>query len=92
MQNLSAKYGKTLNLDKLTSYCPGCGHGIVTRLVAEAIETLGIRERAETTLMRYIQIYLYIYGYERPLQLDCLITIQSLFLFYFGSTSTITGK
>ena len=42
MQNLSAKYGKTLNLDKLTSYCPGCGHGIVTRLVAEAIETLGI--------------------------------------------------
>ena len=25
MQNLSAKYGKTLNLDKLTSYCPGCG-------------------------------------------------------------------
>ena len=46
MQNLSAKYGKTLNLDKLTSYCPGCGHGIVTRLVAEAIETLGIRERA----------------------------------------------
>ena len=45
MQNL-AKYGKTLNLDKLTSYCSGCGHGIVTRLVAEAIETLGIRERA----------------------------------------------
>ena len=43
MQNLSAKYGKTLNLDKLTSYCPGCGHGFVTRLVAEAIETLGIR-------------------------------------------------
>ena len=28
------------------SFCPGCGHGIVTRLVAEAIETLGIRERA----------------------------------------------
>lgn len=45
MENLSAKYGKTLNLDKLTSYCPGCGHGIVTRLVAEAIESLGIMER-----------------------------------------------
>lgn len=45
MENLSAKYGKTLNLDKLTSYCPGCGHGIVTRLVAEAIENLGIMER-----------------------------------------------
>jgi len=45
MKNLSDKYGKTLNLDKLTSYCPGCGHGIVTRLVAEAIENLGIMKR-----------------------------------------------
>ncbi|WFS63114.1 thiamine pyrophosphate-dependent enzyme [Pseudodesulfovibrio thermohalotolerans] len=45
MENLSSKYGKTLNLDKLTSYCPGCGHGTVTRLVAEAIENLGIMER-----------------------------------------------
>ena len=45
MENLSAKYGKTLNLDKLTSYCPGCGHGIVTRLVAEAIENLGVMDR-----------------------------------------------
>lgn len=45
MENLSAKYGNTLNLDKLTSYCPGCGHGIVTRLVAEAIENLGIMKR-----------------------------------------------
>ena len=46
MQNLSSVYGKTLLLNKLFSYCPGCGHGIVTRLVAETIENLGIRERA----------------------------------------------
>ena len=26
-------------------YCPGCGHGIIHRLVAEVIEELGIRER-----------------------------------------------
>ena len=26
-------------------YCPGCGHGIVTRLVAEVVDELGIRER-----------------------------------------------
>lgn len=45
MASLSDNYGKTLFLDKLTSYCPGCGHGIVTRLVAEAIENLGIRDR-----------------------------------------------
>ena len=30
--------------DTLTHYCPGCGHGIIHRLVAEVIEELGIRE------------------------------------------------
>ena len=34
---LASVYGRTLMLDKLFSYCPGCGHGIVTRLVAETI-------------------------------------------------------
>ncbi len=28
-----------------THYCPGCEHGILTRLVAQAIEELGVRER-----------------------------------------------
>jgi 2-oxoglutarate ferredoxin oxidoreductase subunit beta len=45
-ESLSSRYGQTLMLDKLFSYCPGCGHGIVTRLVAEAIEGAGIRESA----------------------------------------------
>lgn len=27
-------------------YCPGCGHGVVHRLIAEALEELGIVERA----------------------------------------------
>ncbi|MDR2302017.1 MAG: 2-oxoglutarate oxidoreductase [Deltaproteobacteria bacterium] len=44
-ENLSSLYGQTLYLDKLFSYCPGCGHGIVTRLVAETIEAMGIREK-----------------------------------------------
>ncbi|RKY68882.1 MAG: hypothetical protein DRQ24_11305, partial [Candidatus Latescibacterota bacterium] len=28
-----------------THYCPGCGHGIIHRLVAEAVDELGIREK-----------------------------------------------
>ena len=28
-----------------THYCPGCGHGIVARLLAETIDELGVRER-----------------------------------------------
>ena len=26
-------------------YCPGCGHGVAHRLVAEVIDELGIREK-----------------------------------------------
>lgn len=28
-----------------THYCPGCGHGVIHRLVAEVIDELGIREK-----------------------------------------------
>ena len=28
-----------------THYCPGCGHGIVHKLVAEALATLGLQDR-----------------------------------------------
>ena len=39
-------YSKTpLMLDKTLSYCPGCGHGTVHRLVMEVIEELGIQSR-----------------------------------------------
>ena len=31
--------------DELMHYCPGCGHGLVHKLVAEIIDELGIRER-----------------------------------------------
>lgn len=31
--------------DNTTHYCPGCGHGIAHRLVAEVVDGLGIRER-----------------------------------------------
>ena len=31
--------------DNYTHYCPGCTHGIVHRLVAEAIDELGLRDR-----------------------------------------------
>lgn len=31
--------------DVITHYCPGCTHGVIHRLVAETIDSLGIRER-----------------------------------------------
>lgn len=32
--------------DEITGYCPGCTHGIIQRLVAEAIEELGVEGKA----------------------------------------------
>ncbi|MCK4496067.1 MAG: 2-oxoglutarate oxidoreductase, partial [Candidatus Aminicenantes bacterium] len=31
--------------DSLTHYCPGCGHGIVHRLICEIVDELRIREK-----------------------------------------------
>ena len=31
--------------DVSTNYCPGCGHGIIQRIVAEVVDEMGIRER-----------------------------------------------
>ncbi|MBM3248777.1 MAG: 2-oxoglutarate oxidoreductase [Candidatus Omnitrophica bacterium] len=31
--------------DRLTHYCPGCGHGIIHRLICEAVDELKIREK-----------------------------------------------
>ena len=31
--------------DKPFHYCPGCSHGVIHRLVAEALEELGVLER-----------------------------------------------
>jgi len=31
--------------DVVTHYCPGCGHGVIHRLVAETIEQLGVEDR-----------------------------------------------
>jgi len=39
-------YERKPGSDKLTThYCPGCGHGNVHKLIAEAIDDLGIKER-----------------------------------------------
>ena len=35
---------KSLN-ERAFHYCPGCGHGIVHRMMAEAIDELGLHDR-----------------------------------------------
>ena len=33
-----------------TSFCPGCGHGIVARLIGEVAEEMGLTEKLLTTI------------------------------------------
>jgi len=43
---MTAGYARPQALrDAPTHYCPGCGHGIAHRLLAEVIDELGVRER-----------------------------------------------
>lgn len=39
-------YERRPGADKLTTtYCPGCGHGVLHKLIAEALEDYGVRDR-----------------------------------------------
>ena len=48
---------------KPTSYCPGCGHGIVHRVLAEVLEELGLGE--QTILVGSVGCSVFAYDYLR---------------------------
>jgi len=37
-------YERKADLQRQTHYCPGCGHGVVHKLIAEALEDLGVQD------------------------------------------------
>ena len=39
------RFERKAELQHATHYCPGCGHGITQKLIAEAIDELGIQDR-----------------------------------------------
>jgi 2-oxoisovalerate ferredoxin oxidoreductase beta subunit len=44
-----------------THYCPGCGHGILHKLIGEAIDDLGIQDRAVMTSPVGCAVFAYYY-------------------------------
>jgi 2-oxoisovalerate ferredoxin oxidoreductase beta subunit len=40
------KYDRKAELQQQTHYCPGCGHGVAHKLIAEALTELGLQDRA----------------------------------------------
>jgi len=47
--------------DRYTHYCPGCGHGIIHRLVAEVIDEMGARERVLSVAPVGCAVFAYFY-------------------------------
>jgi 2-oxoisovalerate ferredoxin oxidoreductase beta subunit len=54
-------YERKAELQHSTHYCPGCGHGIVHKLLAEAIDQLGIQDR--TVLISPVGCSVFAYYY-----------------------------
>lgn len=45
---MNFKLPKDIDMTQHASWCPGCGHGIVCRVIAEAVEELGVSDRIIT--------------------------------------------
>ncbi len=56
-----SEYERKTDLKQQTHYCPGCGHGIVHKLIAEAIEDLGVQN--ETILVSPVGCSVFAYYY-----------------------------
>src|SRR5579872_7505317 len=55
------RYERKGELQHQTHYCPGCGHGIVHKLIARAIDELGIQDR--TVLISPVGCSVFAYYY-----------------------------
>ena len=54
-------YERKADLQHQTHYCPGCGHGIIHKLLAQAIDALGVQDR--TVLISPVGCSVFAYYY-----------------------------
>jgi 2-oxoisovalerate ferredoxin oxidoreductase beta subunit len=54
-------YERKADLQHQTHYCPGCGHGIIHKLLAEAIDALGVQDRAVLISPVGCSVFIYYY-------------------------------
>ncbi|MGA2268124.1 MAG: 2-oxoacid:acceptor oxidoreductase family protein [Bryobacteraceae bacterium] len=54
-------YERKGDLQHQTHYCPGCGHGIIHKLLAQAIDELGVQDR--TVLISPVGCSVFVYYY-----------------------------
>lgn len=62
MNNIIKTQPKSITADS-TKYCPGCGHGIILRLIGEVIDEMNIREKMILTAPVGCAVVIYDYIY-----------------------------
>ncbi|MDZ7338179.1 MAG: 2-oxoacid:acceptor oxidoreductase family protein [candidate division KSB1 bacterium] len=63
-------YERKTGADKLTThYCPGCGHGILHKLIAEALDDFDLRDR--TIMISPVGCSVFAYYYFRTGNIQC---------------------
>src|SRR5579871_4983470 len=55
------EYERKSDLKHQTHYCPGCGHGVAHKLIAEALEDLGLQD--QTILVSPVGCSVFAYYY-----------------------------
>ena len=45
---MNYKVSKHIDLNQQASWCPGCGHGIICRIITDAADKLGVGDRIVT--------------------------------------------
>src|SRR5689334_12251620 len=59
--SLHTRFERKSELQHQTHYCPGCGHGVVHKLLAEALDSLGLQDR--TVLISPVGCSVFAYYY-----------------------------
>src|SRR5262249_19803499 len=54
-------YERKAELKHQTHYCPGCGHGVVHKLIAEAVSELGLQDKAILVTSVGCSVFAYYY-------------------------------
>ena len=54
-------YERKAELKHQTHYCPGCGHGVVHKLIAEALQDLGVQYRTFLVTTVGCSVFAYYY-------------------------------
>ena len=64
------KFERKAELQQQTHYCPGCGHGVVHKLIAESLTELGLQDRAVLVSPVGCSVFAYYY-FDRRQRTGC---------------------